>query len=139
MTTSSRCDTCWNVASSNPSRRNSASTARRKSCSCVDAHLQTRRSQALSSLPPMHAVTTRLRVTIKPHSLDGRDVSGGKHLVQGLHHVTHSHQSCDGRVGGRVLADLRGPAADVQASSRVAGQSGHLPSGGEDVRERTCE
>lgn len=32
--------TCWKVASSNPSRLNSAIAALRKSCSCVDAHLK---------------------------------------------------------------------------------------------------
>ena len=59
-------------------------------------------------------------------SLDGSDVGRGKHLVQRLHHVTHPHQSCGRRLGGRVLADLRRPATDVQTSASVAGQRGHL-------------
>lgn len=113
--------TCWNVASSNPSRRNSAMTALRRSCSCTDAHLDTHESHVTSTHTPAPASHHQARL-----SLDGHDVGGGKHLVQRLHHVTHPHQSCHRGVGGRVLADLRRPAADVQTSARVAGQSGHL-------------
>lgn len=60
-------------------------------------------------------------------SLDGGDVRRGEHLIQRLHHVTHPHQPRGGRVGGRVLADLRRSPTDVQTPAGVARQSRHLP------------
>lgn len=40
--------------------------------------------------------------------------------------MTHPHQPCGRGGGGSVLTDFRRPAADVQTSAGVAGQSGHL-------------
>lgn len=40
--------------------------------------------------------------------------------------MTHSHQSCGRGAGGRVLADLRCPATDVQTPPRISWQSSHL-------------
>lgn len=74
------------------------------------------------NLPSLAASPTPLT----GHSLDRRDVRGGEHLVYRLHHVTHPDQSCGGRIGGGVLADLRRPAADVQTPASVSGQGGHL-------------
>lgn len=96
--------TCWKVASSNPSRLNSAITALRKSCSCVDAHLKRKKKQKkhighFSLQLPMHISTACItNVTKGLVSPDGSDVGRGKHLIQCFHHVTHSHQSCGGRV-----------------------------------------
>lgn len=116
--------TCWNVASSNPRRRNSAMTALRKSCSCTDAHLNThthRRRHHHQVTPLQMERFRRARI-----SLDGRDVGGGEHLIQRRHHVTHPHQPCGSSVSRRVLADLRCSATDVQTAASVARQSGHL-------------
>lgn len=121
--------TCWKVASSNPSRLNSAIAALRKSCSCVDAHLKkTNHISHFSSQLPMHISTACItKVTKGLVSPDGSDVGRGKHLIQCFHHVTHSHQSCGGRVSSWVLTDLRCPPTDVQTSASITGQSGHLP------------
>lgn len=67
----------------------------------------------------------------KQISLDGSDVGRRKHLIQRLHHMTHSHQSCCRRVGARVLANLRCPATYVQTSSSVPRQSSHLSEDGD--------
>lgn len=76
----------------------------------------------------MHISTACItKVTKGLVSPDGSDVGRGKHLIQCFHHVTHSHQSCGGRVSSWVLTDLRCPPTDVQTSASITRQSGHLP------------
>lgn len=112
------------MASSNPSRRNSAMMALRKSCSCTDTHLKTHNSPFISSL--LYNSQQVINVTEGRISLDGGDVSRGKHLIKRIYHMTHSHQSCGRSVCSRVFANLCRPAADVQTSASIARQSSHL-------------
>lgn len=103
-------------------------TALRKSCSCNDAHLTERFHIDWQLSGPMG---TDWQVWGAMGCLlpDGRDVGGGEHLIQRLHHMTHSHQSHRGRVRGGVFANLSGAATDVQTAPSVSWQRCHLVDG----------